>query len=207
MPTTPNYGFEYETPSTLPGITLTGGPSEISPILANQVDATLVSIDNRVAGAEADITAIENTLVGFEPVYARVMLNGSQSLDNNTVTVIQANTVEFTSQVGLWNAGLYQFVIPAGRGGIYLATAGVAYSANTTGRRSCDIVTNASRVASNLIMTTTTSGVRAACSAVVLLNPGDAIWFTGYQQSGGSLTAVGDDTNPTHLAITRLAPL
>lgn len=206
MPTTPNYGFEYETPGTLPGVTVTGGPSGTSPILASQVDSTLVGIDNRVAGAEANITAIENTLVGFEPVYARAVLSGNFSMATGTVTVIQLNTVVTTSQP-MWNAGTFRFVIPINRGGFYLITACVCYAANSTGVRSCDILVNDERVTSELNGATGSGNVRVTSSTLTTLNAGDEVWFTGFQNSGGALNVAGDNNNPTHLAITRLAPL
>lgn len=52
MPNTSNYNFEYESPSSLPGTTLTGGPGGGSPILAIQVDSALASI-----AAQVDINA------------------------------------------------------------------------------------------------------------------------------------------------------
>lgn len=61
MPETPNYGFEYETPQTKPGITLTGDIDGSAPILAEQVDSVLSGIDARVAAAEGAITALQTT--------------------------------------------------------------------------------------------------------------------------------------------------
>jgi hypothetical protein len=48
VPNTSNYAFEYESPSSLPGTTLTGGPGGGSPILAVQVDSTIAAIETRV---------------------------------------------------------------------------------------------------------------------------------------------------------------
>jgi phage baseplate assembly protein W len=48
MPNTSNYNFEYESPTSLPGTTLTGGPGGGSPILAIQVDSALAAIESRV---------------------------------------------------------------------------------------------------------------------------------------------------------------
>lgn len=52
MPNTSNYNFEFESPSSLPGTTLTGGPGGGSPILAVQVDSALAAVD-----AQGDINA------------------------------------------------------------------------------------------------------------------------------------------------------
>lgn len=62
MPQTPTFGFEYETPLTKPGITLTGDADGNAPILAEQVDTALASVDARLAGVENDIAVIEPQL-------------------------------------------------------------------------------------------------------------------------------------------------
>jgi hypothetical protein len=59
MPMTPTYGFEYETPLTKPGITLTGDSDGSSPILAEQVETALAGIDARLAAAEGDISVLQ----------------------------------------------------------------------------------------------------------------------------------------------------
>lgn len=61
MPETANYGFEYETPLTKPGITLTGDIDGSAPILAEQVDMTLAGIDSRLTGAEGTIAQLTET--------------------------------------------------------------------------------------------------------------------------------------------------
>lgn len=71
MPNTTNYGFEYESPNSLPGTTITGGPGGGSPILAVQVDTALASVETKVnvntaniatntAGISANGTSITN---------------------------------------------------------------------------------------------------------------------------------------------------
>lgn len=63
MPETPNYGFEYETPQSKPGITLTGDMDGSAPILAEQVDTALAGIDSRLTGAESAIAALQAGVV------------------------------------------------------------------------------------------------------------------------------------------------
>lgn len=58
MPETPNYGFEYETPQSKPGITLTGDIDGSAPILAEQVDTVIAGIDSRLTGAEGSIATL-----------------------------------------------------------------------------------------------------------------------------------------------------
>jgi hypothetical protein len=57
MPNTTNYSFEYESPSSLPGTTLTGGPGGTSPILAVQVDAALSAVEQTTENNAASIAA------------------------------------------------------------------------------------------------------------------------------------------------------
>lgn len=59
MPMTPTYGFEYETPLTKPGITLTGDSDGSAPILAEQVEVALAGVDSRLAAAEGDISILQ----------------------------------------------------------------------------------------------------------------------------------------------------
>lgn len=63
MPETANYGFEYETPQSKPGITLTGDIDGSAPILAEQVDAVISGIDSRLTGAEGSIASLEAAAV------------------------------------------------------------------------------------------------------------------------------------------------
>lgn len=61
MPMTPTYGFEYETPMTKPGITLTGDSDGSAPILAEQVEVALAGVDSRLAAAEGDISVLQTS--------------------------------------------------------------------------------------------------------------------------------------------------
>lgn len=59
MPETSNYGFEYETPQSKPGITLTGDIDGSAPILAEQVDSALAGIDSRLTSVEGSVATLE----------------------------------------------------------------------------------------------------------------------------------------------------
>lgn len=63
MPETANYGFEYETPQSKPGITLTGDIDGSAPILAEQVDAVIAGIDTRLTAAESSVANLEAAAV------------------------------------------------------------------------------------------------------------------------------------------------
>jgi hypothetical protein len=62
MPSTSNYAFEYESPSSLPGASLTGGPGGSSPILAIQVDTALAAL---AATVTSNIAAIADNTSGL----------------------------------------------------------------------------------------------------------------------------------------------
>ena len=95
MPNTTNYDFEYESPSSLPGTTLTGGPGGGSPILAIQVDTALASVETKVDVNTSNTTA--NT--------AAIAANGTSitNLENwtrrGTVLVNFAASGSFTTVV------------------------------------------------------------------------------------------------------------
>lgn len=207
MPNTSNYGFGYETPTSLPGPTLTGGPDGGSQILAVQVDGVLASIDNRVAENEDEITTINNTLDDrTQPVYGRVVLTGAQLLSNADVTRIEPDSIVYQSET-LWDSSNFEFVIPSGRSGLYVVTASVSYESASGGRRSCDIETNHGRLSSDLNTVSETGNTRMTTSATYPLESGDVVWFTGFQTSGGDLNVSGEGTNVTNLAIARISPL
>lgn len=63
MPETANYGFEYETPQSKPGITLTGDIDGSAPILAEQVDSVVAGIDTRLTAAEGSLANLEAAAV------------------------------------------------------------------------------------------------------------------------------------------------
>ena len=71
MPNTTNSGVEYESPNSLPGTTLTGGPGGGSPVLAVHIDMALGSVETKTdvntaniatntAGIASNGTAITN---------------------------------------------------------------------------------------------------------------------------------------------------
>lgn len=63
MPETPNYGFEYETPQSKPGITLTGDIDGSAPILAEQIDNALAGVDSRLTTAEGSLATLQAGVV------------------------------------------------------------------------------------------------------------------------------------------------
>ena len=62
MPNTSTYGFDYESSTSLPGITLTGGPTGTLPILAVQVDAALGSLAATVVEQAGTIGTLQTNI-------------------------------------------------------------------------------------------------------------------------------------------------
>lgn len=95
MPNTTNYGFDYESPTSLPGITLTSGPSGASPILAVQVDAALTSVEAKtdvnaldIAANASDIAANASNIAMLDArIQVGVELMSFTSVDNETLSV------------------------------------------------------------------------------------------------------------------------
>lgn len=57
MPNTQNYSFSFESPGSLPGTTLTGGPEGGNAVLARQVDTALAAVETKADVNTANITA------------------------------------------------------------------------------------------------------------------------------------------------------
>lgn len=95
MPNTTNYDFEYESPTSLPGVTLTGGPGGGSPVLAIQVDTALASVESKtnvntanIAANTASITANSTAITNLQNWTRRgTPLLNFAAVDNFTVSV------------------------------------------------------------------------------------------------------------------------
>lgn len=66
MPNTSNFGFDYESSTSLPGTTLTGGPTGTLPILAVQVDSALNSVSTTVSEQASTIAALQASLTSSQ---------------------------------------------------------------------------------------------------------------------------------------------
>lgn len=110
MPVTSNWSFEYESPSSLPGVTLTGGPSNASPILAVQVDAAMTTLAGRIDDNDDAITAIQGDISDIETDITA----GQASITNLTNwTRTGSASVSFTTQDSFTVAVNFGFTFPA----------------------------------------------------------------------------------------------
>lgn len=103
MPNTSNYNFEYESPTSLPGTTITGGPGGGSPILAVQVDTALASVETKVDVNTSNISA--NT--------AAIAANGTTMTNIQNWTRRGIVLVSFTTAGSFTTAVNFGFTFPA----------------------------------------------------------------------------------------------
>jgi len=110
MPVTTTWDFEYESPSSLPGITLTGGPGGGSPILAVQVDAALNTVSGRIDGIDTSITGINADIADLN----NDITAGQASITNLTNwTRVGALSMSFTTQSSATASVSFGFTFPA----------------------------------------------------------------------------------------------
>ncbi len=103
MPNTSNFGFDYESPTSLPGTTLTGGPTTTMPILAVQVDAALGSLESTVSDQATTIATLQ----------ASVAANQTSITNLTNWTKLGSTNVSFTTQLSFTQTVSFGFTFPA----------------------------------------------------------------------------------------------
>jgi hypothetical protein len=194
MPTTSNFGFDYESPTSLPGVTLTGGPTSTLPILAVQVDAALGDLQGTVASQASDIEDVSDRVSVVETLSTAVRVKAQ--LIGTVSTSSGANTLaSFTNT--LWDThsmfdGSSTFTCPTGMGGLYQVFCNLVFASNSTGSRAINILHNGTRVATIYGNTHSAAAWRGFCATEVLLSPSDTVQVQGFQTSGGNLNMTGN---------------
>jgi hypothetical protein len=102
VPSTSNFCFEYESPTSLPGTTLTGGPALSSSILAVQVDAALNTVDSLVQSHTLSIA--DNT--------AAIQGNADDIDDLTDWTRLGSVSLTFASAVSFTQVVNFGFTFP-----------------------------------------------------------------------------------------------
>lgn len=103
MPNSTNYGFEFESPNSLPGTTITGGPGGGSPILAVQVDTALASVETKADVNASNIAA--NT--------AAIASNSTAITNLQNWTRTGSVNLSFTTQNSFTQSVNFGFTYPA----------------------------------------------------------------------------------------------
>jgi len=93
MPNTSNYGFDYESPTSLPGTTLTGGPTTTMPILAIQVDAALAALNNTVTDQASSIAANQASITANQTSITNLTNWTRTGTVNISLTSVNSTTV------------------------------------------------------------------------------------------------------------------
>jgi hypothetical protein len=144
------------------------------------------------------------TPAGGTPTYVGVSLNNtvSQTTSNNTYTVLTFNNEVFDTDGFHDNStNTNRITIPSGKAGKYLVTCTATFAANATGTRLMYIVKNSGTPSGSTTMmsvqvvpnSTVTPSV--AGSVVLNLAVGDYINLAPYQNSGGSLDVIGNNSD------------
>lgn len=102
MPNTSNFGFDYESPTSLPGTTLTGGPTTTMPILAVQVDAALGSLASTVSDQATTIAALQ----------ASIAANQTSITNLTNWTRLGSVNLSFTTQLSFTMTVNFGFTFP-----------------------------------------------------------------------------------------------
>jgi hypothetical protein len=172
------------------------------------LEAADTALDGRLDTAEADIVALE-TFHG-----CRVYRTTSQSLTNNTITVVSFDTEEFDTDA-YHDSGTNpsRLTIPTGLGGKYLLSGGGDFQASGVGIVALGFRINgdtADRLAWTAQPFTAGMDQGISISEIVSLAAGDYVELTAYQTSGGALNYAnnvdGGVQNRNHLSIARLGP-
>lgn len=102
MPNTSNYGFDYESPTSLPGTTLTGGPTTTMPVLAVQVDAALASLNSTVLEQATTIASLQ----------ASITANQTSITNLTNWTRLGSVNLSFTTQLSFTQTVNFGFTFP-----------------------------------------------------------------------------------------------
>lgn len=116
MPNTQNYSFNFESPGSLPGTTLTGGPEGGNAILARQVDTALAAVETKVDANTANVTANADDLNTFEARFqsgTELFTFSGQTIDTIVVPfpttytsapVVMTNISSGAGETGRWGS-------------------------------------------------------------------------------------------------------
>jgi hypothetical protein len=132
---------------------------------------------------------------GASFVGAKVTRSTTQSMANDTWTIISFDTEEFDTDNYYSSGAPTKFTIPSGKGGKYLITAvGYFNNASTSGSRLVKFTKNGNEYGPGYgtWMPAATTRTHALLNTVVALVATDYIEFNMYQNSGGSLNTDTD---------------
>jgi hypothetical protein len=124
--------------------------------------------------------------------------SASQTLSNATSTLITWDVEAIdTDAFHSTSSNTSRITIPSGKGGKYLVIATVTWAANNTGLRSYTLDKNGTSVTQiNNANPSATTQISQQDHHIIDLAVGDYIELSGYQNSGGNLDVMGNNTAP-----------
>ena len=163
--------------------------STVARLAVGSNDQILVADSSTATGLKW-ATAAGGSLVG-----CRVTNSAAVSIANTTVTALTFNTETYdTDAFHSTSTNTDRITIPAGKAGYYLINYNINYAANGSGFRNCGIRINGSGTGIDnvaYIKGFSDEENSLAASTVYYLNAADYVSLHTYQNSGGSLNAIG----------------
>ena len=157
--------------------------------LAVGTDGQTLMADSTASTGLKWATPSSGSLVG-----CRVTNSANVSIPNTTVTSLTFNTETYdTDAFHSTSTNTDRITIPAGKAGYYLINYNINYAANGSGFRNCGIRINGATTIDNVAYIKGFSDDENSLPAttVYYLNVADYVTLHTYQNSGGSLNAVG----------------
>jgi hypothetical protein len=169
------------------GVTVTGADANAA--------AKTVSIGQAVATSSN--VSFNNVNINGENslwVSRASVASSAQSLTNNTSTTILLDTASTTPTTGTYDPKSWfnnaNDRIVIGQDGFYAVSANIAFAANTTGRRTLNIIVNGADAGGIQVLASPAGSTVLSSSTNLYLAAGDLVTMTALQQSGGALNTV-----------------
>lgn len=204
MPTTPTYGWPYQSLTDPPD-----GPN-LGEDLALAIEATVSALAATVAANSADI--ITNTaaiaLINGRAVF-RARQTVTQVLADNTFAGITFTTEDIDTANGHDGGGANpeRYVFP--RNSYYLLAGSVAFDNNATNQRGARWNINGTAMNGSAVLVASVSGnviVVPATTQVVLGVAGQYVKLEGYQNRGGTLSTFSSAEYASSMTVIELRP-
>jgi hypothetical protein len=158
-----------------------------SDTLEKRFEAKIRDVIRRLAAAEQQIVQLQSSA---NPVAFRMYQTAAQTIANTTDTQVTCDTSHYDTASGRGLSTPWNYVVPAGAGGLRQLAFMVPYSANTTGSRAQYLKVNGLRLTAGTetVDISANNDITAAVGIVTIpLNPGDSVALWTWHNAGGPL--------------------